>query len=132
MIGFGGRSLHQCESPNEMRILPDGGAGDREVLHRTQRMDAPVCVSGNLPVAEQIVLDARAGHLFTSGHVVRQWFQRELFDADGAVPTSVSSTKSVKLTDRSSSMPHTFVRSQEIGRGLTLVRDVRNTHLHPV
>ncbi len=49
MIGFGGRSLHQCESPNEMRIVPDGGAGDREVLHRTQRMDAPVCVSGNLP-----------------------------------------------------------------------------------
>ena len=76
MIGFGGRSLHQCQSPNEVRILPDGGAGDREVLHRTQRMDAPVCVSGNLPVAEQIVLDARAGHLFTSGHVVGQWFQR--------------------------------------------------------
>ena len=40
--------------------------------------------------------------------------------------------KSVKLTDRSSSMPHTFVRSQGIGRGLTLVRDVRNTNLHPV
>jgi hypothetical protein len=30
-------------------------------------MDTPVCVSGNLPVAEQIVLNARAGHLFTSG-----------------------------------------------------------------
>lgn len=118
MIGFGGRSLHQCESPNEMRILPDGGAGDREVLHRAQRMDAPVGVSGNLSVAEQIVLDARAGHLFTSGHVVRQWFQRELFDADGAAPTSVSSTKSVKLTDRFSSMPHDFVRSQEFGRGV--------------
>ena len=44
-----GRSLHQCQSPNEMRIVPDGGAGDREVLHRTQRMDAPVCVSGDLP-----------------------------------------------------------------------------------
>src|SRR6476619_7878810 len=92
MIGRGGRRLHQCQSPNEVRIVPDGAAGDREVLHRPQRMDAPVRVSGNLPVAEQIVLDARAGHLFTSGHLVRQWFQRELFDADGAVTTSVSST----------------------------------------
>src|SRR4029079_527704 len=110
MIGVAGRSLHQCESPNEMRILPGGGAGDRKVLHRTQRMDAPVCVSGDLPVAEQIVLDARAGHLFTSGRVVRRGFQREWFDADGAAPTSLIVPQSVKLTDRSSSMPHMVVR----------------------
>jgi hypothetical protein len=78
-------------------------------------MDAPVCVSGNLPVAEQIVLDARAGHLFTSGHVVRQWVQRALFDADGAVPTSVFSTKSVKLTDRSifEYAPHLGTQSRD-------------------
>ena len=87
MIGFGGRRLHQGESPNEVRILPDGGAGDREVLHRTQRMDAPVCVSGNLPVADRscsmrvLVISSPRDVLLDSG------FSGMLFDADGAAPT---------------------------------------------
>jgi hypothetical protein len=56
-----------------------------------------------------LVISSPRDMLFDSG------FQRELFDADGAAPTSVFSTKSVKLTDRSifEYAPHLRTQSRD-------------------
>ena len=129
MIGCGCRSLHQCQSPNEVRIVPDGGAGDREVLSAARSEWTPQYASREPPGRRADRARCACGSSLHLGRL-DSGFSGRLFDADKAAPISVFSANTV--TDGTRVMPHAVVRRQGIGRGLTLVRDVRNTDLHPV
>src|SRR5690606_26489002 len=53
-----GRLLHGSECIHQCRVLRDGDAGHREVLHGTQRLNAVVDVVRYVPLAEQVLLPA--------------------------------------------------------------------------
>ncbi len=57
-VGESGGLLHGGEGVDQVRVRGDRRAGDREVLHGTRRVDAPVRLGRHLPVAEEVVFTA--------------------------------------------------------------------------
>ena len=57
-VGAGRRLLHQGKRPDQIGEVADRHAGDRKVLDRTQRVDAPIGVGGHVAFAQQVVLAA--------------------------------------------------------------------------
>ena len=53
--------LHHRQRFDEHGEFAKGDAGDREVLHRPQRLNAVQRVFGNVPLAEEVMLAARPG-----------------------------------------------------------------------
>ena len=58
-VGARRRLLDQRQSAHEFGKMPDGHAGDREILDRAQGMDSPVSVGRNVGLAEEVVLAPR-------------------------------------------------------------------------
>ncbi len=59
-VGLGGRLLHRTERRHEVPVPRQGDAADREVVERAGGVDALVGGRGHRPVAEEVVLGARA------------------------------------------------------------------------
>jgi hypothetical protein len=58
LVGRGGGGLDHGQRPDQVHVGAQRLAGDREILHGTQRVHAPVGVIGDLAVADQVVFGA--------------------------------------------------------------------------
>ena len=51
--------FHQRQCPDQIRKMTDGNAGDREIVHGPQGVDAPIGIGGHVGFAEQVVFASR-------------------------------------------------------------------------
>ena len=73
-VGARRRLLDKRQGTDKLGKMPDWNAGDRKVFDRTQRMDAPIGLRRNLPLAEQVVFaPSRYSRKFNrAGHCERE------------------------------------------------------------
>ena len=70
VVGAGGGQLHGGQPADQVHVGGQRLAGDGEVLHGAQGVDAPVGVGGNVPVAQEVVFGAGVRGGMGDGHGV--------------------------------------------------------------
>ena len=71
VVGAGGGEFHRGEAADQVHVGGQRLAGDREVLHGPQGVDAPVRGGGDVPVPEEVVFGTGVrGGIGNGGHGV--------------------------------------------------------------
>ena len=70
VVGAGGGELHGGQAADQVHVGGQRLAGDGEVLHGPEGVDAPVGAGGNIPVTQEIVFGAGVRGGMCGGHGV--------------------------------------------------------------